>query len=85
MMVMGGGVKGKRILGQYPNLAINTGMDVQGNRGRWIPTTSVDQYGAVIAKWFGVGSGQMNALFPNLGRFNDPFSASTNLDFINYA
>lgn len=84
MMVMGGSVKGKRILGQYPNLAINTGMDVQGNRGRWIPTTSVDQYGAVIAKWFGVGPGQMDTIFPNLGRFNDPFSASTNLDFVNY-
>jgi uncharacterized protein (DUF1501 family) len=82
MMVMGGSVKGKQILGQYPNLAINTGMDVQGNRGRWIPTTSVDQYGAVIAKWFGVGSGEMNAIFPNLGRFNDPFSPTTNLDFI---
>lgn len=85
MMVMGGKVKGKRILGQYPNLAINTGMDVQGNRGRWIPTTSVDQYGAVIAKWFGVGDSEMATIFPNLGRFNSPFSPSANLDFVNYA
>lgn len=84
MMVMGGAVRGKRIFGQYPNLTVNGGMDVQGNRGRWIPTSSVDQYGAVIAKWFGVPDGQLSTIFPNLSRFNDPFNPATNLQFVNF-
>lgn len=84
MMVMGGAVNGKRVFGQYPNLTVNGGIDVQGNRGRWIPTTSVDQYAAVIAKWFGVGDNQLASIFPNLSRFNDPFNAATRLQFLNF-
>lgn len=82
MMVMGGAVNGKRIFGQYPDLTVNGGMDVSGRRGRWIPTSAVDQYGAVIAKWFGVGDGELSTIFPNLSRFNDPFSPTTNLEFL---
>ena len=37
--------------------------------GRWIPTTALDQYGATLAKWFGVSSAQLPAVFPNLGKF----------------
>jgi len=40
-----------------------------GARGRWIPTTAVDQYGAGLAKWYGVSDGDMPAVFPNLSRF----------------
>lgn len=82
MMVMGGGVKGKRIYGTFPNLTVNGGIDVQGNRGRWIPTTSVDQYAAVIAKWFGVSQAQLPAVFPNLTRFTNPFSPEAKLGFV---
>lgn len=82
MLVTGGAVNGKRIFGQFPNLTVNGGMDVSGNRGRWIPTTAVDQYGAVIAKWFGVGDGELSAIFPNLSRFNDPFHPASNLAFL---
>ncbi len=85
MMVMGGAVNGKRIFGQYPNLTVNGGIDVQGNRGRWIPTTSVDQYAAVIAKWFGVPADKMASIFPNLSRFNDPFNPATRLQFLNFS
>lgn len=85
MMVMGGAVNGKRVFGQYPNLTVNGGIDVQGNRGRWIPTTSVDQYAAVIAKWFGVGDNQLASIFPNLSRFNDPFNPATRLQFLNFS
>lgn len=84
MMVMGGAVNGRRIFGQYPNLTTNGGMDVQGNRGRWIPTSSVDQYGAVIAKWFGVPDDKLATIFPNLSRFNDPFNPATKLQFLNF-
>ncbi|MEN3942765.1 DUF1501 domain-containing protein [Prosthecobacter sp. SYSU 5D2] len=85
MMVMGGKVKGKRVFGQFPNLTTNGGIDVQGNRGRWIPSTSVDQYASVIAKWFGVDSGQIGTIFPNLSRFTDPFSPAGKLDFVDYS
>jgi uncharacterized protein (DUF1501 family) len=84
MMVAGGSVKGKRIYGQFPDLTVNGGMDVQGNRGRWIPSTSVDQYASVIAKWLGVESGQIGSIFPNLSRFTDPFSPAGRLDFVDY-
>lgn len=85
MMAMGGPIKGRKVYGTFPNLTVNGGMDVSGNRGRWIPTTAVDQYAAVIAKWFGVDSGQLSAVFPNLGRFTDPFSPAAKLDFVDNA
>jgi uncharacterized protein (DUF1501 family) len=37
----------------------------------------VDQYGATLAAWFGVDPGNLDTVFPNLGRF-----ASPNLGFI---
>ena len=80
-MVMGGAVKGKKIFGTFPELTVNGGIDCTGSRGRWIPSTSVDQYAAKVAQWIGVPTGAtMNAIFPNLTRF----PASSNLDFIDY-
>jgi len=81
--VIGGAVKGKKIYGTFPLLTTNGGIDCTGNRGRWIPSTSVDQYAAKIAQWMGVPSGSsgIDVIFPNLSRFG----AGTNLDFIDYA
>ena len=80
--VMGGPVNGKKLYGKYPNTTPGGPDDAGGTRGRWIPSTSVDQYSSKIAEWFGVDSNSMDTIFPNLGRFNDPNSASANLDFI---
>ncbi len=88
-IVAGGAVKGGRIFGRFPDLTVNGGIDCTGNRGRWIPTTAVDQKAAMIAKWFGLTESQIAAVFPNVLRFQPDFSTSTlvdrNLDFINFA
>jgi uncharacterized protein (DUF1501 family) len=67
-LVMGGAVKGGQVYGTYPQLALNTGDD-SGDRGNWVPTTSTDQYGAALANWFGLQSGDVPYVFPNLGNF----------------
>lgn len=68
-LVMGGAVSGGRMYGTFPNLAIE-GPDDVGNRGLWLPTTSVEQYGATMASWFGVNSAQLDQVFPNLVNFS---------------
>lgn len=69
--IMGGCVNGGDIYGRFPELVVNGPDDVNGDRGRWIPTTSVDEYSATLAKWFGVSDSQMDAVFPNLSRFDN--------------
>ncbi len=66
--VVGGAVKGGNMYGQFPTLAL-TGPDDANTRGVWIPTTSLDQYAASLATWFGVDSGKLGQVFPNLGHF----------------
>jgi uncharacterized protein (DUF1501 family) len=66
-LIMGGAVNGGDIYGAMPSLAIG-GNDDTG-RGRWIPSTSVDQYSATLASWFGVTASNLPAVLPNLGRF----------------
>ena len=72
--VVGGAVKGKDIYGLFPETTIGHALDV--GSGSLLPTISVGQYGATLAKWFGVKSdpnAQMDELrqvFPNLKEFN---------------
>lgn len=66
--IMGDAVKGGDMYGQYPQLIIGGPNDAE-SEGRWIPTTSLDQYGATLAKWFGVSSAQLPTVFPNLAKF----------------
>lgn len=66
--VMGGAVRGNRLYGTFPTLAIDGPDDTEG--GRWIPTTSVDEFSATMAKWFGVSNSNLPTVFPNIGRFS---------------
>jgi len=67
-LVMGGAVKGGDLYGTFPTLALG-GPDDANNRGVLIPTTSIDQYGATMAKWFGVSPAAMPQVFPTLANF----------------
>lgn len=67
--MLGGGVNGGRIYGDYPVLA--TGSDWDIGRGRLLPTSSVDEYNAELASWFGVPSAELATIFPNANNFFD--------------
>lgn len=69
-VIFGGGVRGQRTYGSFPELLVNGPNDT--STGRWIPTTSVDEYSATLAKWFGLTATDMPTVFPNLGRFSNP-------------
>ncbi len=88
MWVAGGKVNGGKIYGKFPDLTVNGGIDVTGNRGRWIPTTATDQVFANIAKWFGASDTDIGTILPNFTRFQPDLSPTTlankNLDFIDH-
>jgi uncharacterized protein (DUF1501 family) len=64
----GGGLQGGKIWGTFPSLALG-GPDDANTRGTLVPTTSVDQYAATMAQWFGIGSSSLAAIFPNVSNF----------------
>lgn len=66
-IVAGGAVEGGKIYGSFPDLTIKGPNDT--SLGRWIPTTSVDQYAATMARWFGVTEANLDVILPNLYRF----------------
>jgi len=77
---MGGSVLGNTIYGTYPTLRLGGPDDTDGGtnpRGRWIPTTSVEQYAATLATWYGLSSSDLTAVFPLIGHFS-----SANLGFM---
>ncbi len=67
-IVVGGAVKGNALYGNFPVTGLNHDLDV--GSGALLPTTSVDQYGATIARWFGLADSQLGDVFPNIGNFN---------------
>lgn len=66
--IMGGAVKGGRFYGKAPNYTLNAEENVRN--GMFLPTTSVDQFAATLAKWFGVADSEMGIVLPNLKNFN---------------
>jgi uncharacterized protein (DUF1501 family) len=67
--IVGGAVRGQRFYGKAPEVSV-TGNDQVG-QGRLLPTTSVDQYAATLAKWFGASSSEIPLVVPNIGRFGN--------------
>lgn len=80
-LVMGGAVKGGKIYGNIPEVKLTENgytSDYITQSGRVIPTTSVEQYLATLASWFGVSSpDELETIFPNINSFD-----TKNLGFI---
>ncbi len=81
--IMGGSVLGGAFYGSqrpdhtgllygYPVLQLGGPDDTTSNRGQWIPTTSIDQYAATLANWYGLSTADRAAVFPNLSKFATP-------------
>jgi uncharacterized protein (DUF1501 family) len=66
-LVAGGAVRGGRFYGDYPLLEIGSTLEIGG--GRIIPTVSVDQYAATLARWFGVADADLAKVAPSIGNF----------------
>ena len=84
--VIGGSVLGGDFYGintsngtPFPTLVNNGPDDADtGNaRGRWIPTTSVEQYAGTMASWLGLEPADVPYVFPNMPNF-----PMTNLGFM---
>ncbi len=79
-LVVGGAVKGKEFYGVAPPVSVTdtTSANDQWHvgQGRLLPTTSVDQYAATLATWFGVNPvgvngaiSEVDSILPNLKNF----------------
>ena len=74
-VVVGGGVKGRQILGRFPTTALGTADDI--GSGRLLPSTSVTQMAAEMAGWMGLSATELPYVLPNVGNF-----ATGGLDFV---
>ena len=73
-MIVGGAVRGGQVYGSFPILNQNdSAYDPDAfadNRGVLLPTSSLAQYGATLAKWFGAADSQLAGLFPEIDNFS---------------
>ena len=71
--VVGGAVRGKAFYGTPPPVSVGNTAAAQDQwhvgQGRLLPSTSVDQYAATLAKWFGVADSELDGILPNLRHF----------------
>ena len=75
-LIVGSGVQGGQFYGQFPSLTLGSDYDVN-SRGTLIPTSSISQYGATLAQWFGVNAASLPSIFPNIANF-----PTSNLGFL---
>ncbi|MFM2252078.1 MAG: hypothetical protein RJB68_415, partial [Pseudomonadota bacterium] len=80
--VVGGAVDGQCYFGEAPPINVTDGTgwprvytaaeQWHVGQGRLLPRTSVDQYAATLAKWFGVTSTEMPQVLGNINNFGAP-------------
>lgn len=73
-LVLGGAVRGGRLYGEYPSMALGGPRDL-GN-GVFVPGLSLDHLGVELGNWFGAGSA-LSTVFPNRGRFTHDLGLMT--------
>lgn len=86
-LVVGGAVKGRRICGHYPSLTVNPDVGSEINpldtgRGRFISTTSCDEFFAELALWLGVAKSDLPLVLPNIANFYSLGSSTPPLGFL---
>ena len=83
--MVGGAVKGKEFYGKAPPVSVGNTADANDQwhvgQGRLLPSTSVDQYAATLASWFGVSNTELAGVLPNLSHFGGA-DYPTNLGFM---
>jgi uncharacterized protein (DUF1501 family) len=71
--IVGGAVNGQRFYGTPPPVSVGSTTAAADQwhvgQGRLLPTTSVDQYAATLARWFGVEDGEMATVVPNIANY----------------
>ena len=67
-LLLGGGVAGGQILGEYP-ADFSEASELNVGRGRMIPTTPWEGLWAPVATWFGVDDDDLSTVLPNIGNF----------------
>lgn len=84
-LVVGGAVKGAAFYGTPPPVSVGDSSAAEDQwhvgQGRLLPSTSVDQYAATLAKWFGVSASELLSVMPNLKNFGTPIYP-TDLGFL---
>jgi uncharacterized protein (DUF1501 family) len=65
--VAGGAVRGGDIYGRFPITTLNGPDDV--GSGRLLPSTSVAEYAATLARWMGVSASDLGTVLPGLSNF----------------
>ena len=68
-MILGGPVNGKHVLGKYPEMNLEGEQISNKERGNFIPTTSLEEYYAELALWFGLDEEDLNIVLPNVDAF----------------
>ena len=80
-IVMGAPVTGGVVRGAFPSLVIDGVNDI-GRGGRMFPQLSADEYFCEMLRWFGVTSGDMDQVLPNIRNFYNPASLTGPVGFI---
>lgn len=71
-MVMGGAVDGGKFWGTAPDISLANALDGPDTvgQGRLLPSTSVDEFAAALARWMDVPDSDLNTVLPNLASFS---------------
>ena len=66
---LGGAVKGGDFYGKLPVQLLGGPDDITSD-GRWIPTTSLEQFAAPLVRWLGIPETDLAYVFPNISAFD---------------